>query len=322
VFTIHNLAFQGLAPMATIDDLGLPRHVGTSESGEFFGQLSQLKLGIAHADLVTTVSPRYAREIQTPQHGAGLDGFLAARKDRLVGILNGIDTEVWDPARDPHIAVHYDADDPSGKMACKAALQREVGLPVRAGVPLIGSISRLTEQKGLGLILEAGEELARLDLQLVFLGRGERRYEDGLANLARRYPAKCALRTAHDDALAHRIEAGADFFLMPSRFEPCGLNQMYSHRYGTAPIERATGGLDDTVIDYDEETRTGTGFKFINEDPNALVATVRRALALYKRKESFDALVRQIMRIDHGWHTSARRYLELYDRVVKSRHAA
>jgi starch synthase len=193
---------------------------------------------------------------------------------------------------------------------------------VRAGVPLIGQVSRLTEQKGLKLLLEAGEELLRLDLQLVFLGRGERRFEDGLANLARRYPAKCALRTTHDDALAHRIEAGADFFLMPSQFEPCGLNQMYSHRYGTAPIVRATGGLDDTVVDYDETTHTGTGFKFVNEDRSALLATVRRALALYKRKDLFDALARQIMRIDHGWHRSARRYLEVYDRVVAGRRAA
>src|SRR5262249_11000721 len=322
VFTIHNLAFQGPAPRAYLEDLGLPWSLFTPEAGGCFGQLTQLKLGAALAERVTTVSPRYAREIQTPERGAGLEGFLARHAGKLVGILNGIDTETWDPARDPFLPARFDADDRSGKMACKAALQRELGLPVRAGVPLFGMVSRLTEQKGYKLLLEAGEELARLDAQWIFLGRGERRFEDGLANLVRRYPARFGLRVAQDDALAHRIEAGADFFLMPSSFEPCGLNQMYSQRYGTVPIVRATGGLDDTVVDYDETTRTGTGFKFGPEKADALVATLKRALALYKRKDAFDALGAQIMRPDHGWHRSARRYLELYERLAAERRAA
>jgi starch synthase len=315
VFTVHNLAFQGLAPREVVPELGLPWELFTPESGEFYGQLSQLKLGMALADRITTVSPTYAREIQTATHGAGLDGFLTSRRDRLVGILNGIDLEVWDPSRDPHIAVRYDAEDRSGKAACKSALQREVGLPVRAGVPLLGKVARMNEQKGWRLLIEAGEELAGLDAQFVFLAHGERRFEEGVANLVRRYPGKFAFKSGEDEPLAHRIEAGADFFLMPSIFEPCGLNQMYSQRYGTVPVVRATGGLEDTIVDYDETTRTGTGFKFVLDKPDALVATVRRALSLYKRREAFDALVGQIMRIDHGWARSAKRYLELYERL-------
>jgi len=316
VLTIHNLAFQGLAPKETALELGLDGENFTPETGELFGQMSLLKLGIARADRVTTVSPTYAREITTPEHGAGLDGFLAARQDRLVGILNGIDLETWDPARDPYLPVRYDADDRSGKAACKAALQREAGLPVRAGVPLFGKVARMTEQKGWRLLIEAGEELATFDAQFLFLGRGERRFEDGVANLVRRYPAKFAQRNTDDEGLAHRIEAGSDFFLMPSSFEPSGLNQMYSQRYGTIPIVRATGGLDDSVVDYDDVTRTGTGFKFIIDKPEALVATVKRALALYKRRDAFDVLSGQIMHIDHGWAKSARRYLEVYDRAI------
>jgi starch synthase len=319
VLTIHNLAHQGLAPLAALEAAGLDPALGAAETGELGGQLSLLKLGIAMADRITTVSPRYAREICTPAHGAGLDTFLTARQGRLVGILDGIDVEAWDPARDPALPVRYDADDPSGKAACKAALQREVGLPVRAGVPLFGKVARMTEQKGWKLLVEAGNELSTLDAQLVFLGRGERRYEDGIANLARRVPAKCAFRASEDEGLAHRLEAGSDFFLMPSLFEPCGQNQMVSQRYGTVPVVRATGGLDDTVVDYDDTTRTGTGFKFDEAKADALVAAVKRAIALYKRREAFDALVRQIMRIDHGWARTARRIVEVYQHVLAGR---
>jgi len=322
VLTIHNLAFQGIMPRSLVDEIELGWDLFTSEAGEFFGQLNLLKLGIAHADRITTVSPRYAREMQTPEHGSGLDGFLRERRDRLVGILNGIDTEVWDPARDPHLGVRYDAEDRSGKNACKAALQREVGLPVRAGVPLFSQISRMTEQKGHALLSEATEELARLDAQFLFLGKGERRFEGLLDSLARRYPARFAVRFEYSDALAHRITAGSDFIMMPSQFEPCGLNQMYGHRYGTVPIVRATGGLDDTVVDYDERTRTGTGFKFSEYTAPALVSCLKRAAALYRQRDALDRLSSQIMRLDHSWSASARRYLSVYERLIATRKAA
>ena len=315
VFTIHNLSHQGLAPRDIVAEVGLGPELVGPETGELAGQLSQVKLGIALADRVTTVSPTYAREICTPVRGGGLEGFLTARRDRLSGILNGIDLETWDPARDPHLAVRYDADDRSGKAACKAALQREVGLPIRTGVPLLGQVARMTEQKGWKLLLDAGEELATLDAQFVFLAHGERRFEEGVANLVRRYPSKFAFKTGDNEPLSHRIVAGADLFLVPSMFEPCGLTQMYAQRYGTVPIVRATGGLEDTVVDYDDATRTGTGFKFELAHPDALVATVRRALSLTKRREAFDALAGQIMRTDHGWARSARRYVELYEKL-------
>jgi starch synthase len=322
VLTLHNLAFQGLAPRQAVEEIGLPWDVFTPDGAEFFGKLSLLKLGIAHADRLTTVSPRYAREICTPEHGGGLDGFLRQRQDRLVGIVNGIDTEVWDPARDPHLPVRYDAEDRTGKMACKSALQRELGLPVRAGVPLFGHVSRMTEQKGFTLIIEAAEELAKLDAQFVFLGQGERRFEAALEALALRLPARFVARTTYDEPLAHRIHAGADFFLMPSHFEPCGLNQMYCHRYGTIPIVRATGGLDDTVVDYDERTRTGTGFKFTEYTAAALVGSIKRAVAHYRHRDAAAALSSQIMRLDHSWQVSARRYLQVYEQAIASRLAA
>jgi starch synthase len=322
VLTIHNLAFQGLAPRAVVEELGLGWDIFTPEVGEFFGQLNLLKLGIAFADRLTTVSPRYAREICTSEQGAGLDGFLRERRSRLAGILNGIDTEIWDPERDPLLPVRYDGTDRLGKAACKAALQREVGLPVRASVPVFGQVSRLTEQKGYTLINECAEELAKLDAQVVFLGNGERRFEDMLSGLARRHPARIAFRGEYDEKLAHRIMAGADFYLMPSLFEPCGLNQMYAQRYGTVPIVRATGGLDDTVIDYDEATRTGTGFKFAEPTAAALVSAVKRAVILYRQRDAMNALLTQIMRLDHGWNVSARRTIELYERSITERRAA
>lgn len=316
VFTIHNLAFQGLQPREIVDELGLGWDVFTPEAAEFYGQLSLLKAGIAWADRVTTVSPRYAREIQTAEQGAGLEGFLRKRADRLVGILNGIDLGVWSPDRDPHLPVRYDARDRSGKSACKAALQRELGLPVRAQVPLVGSISRLTEQKGFDLVAAAGDELARLDAQFLFLGTGDKKFVDALLDLQRRYPMKVAVRVAYDDAVAHRIYAGSDFFLMPSHFEPCGLSQLYSLRYGTIPIVRATGGLDDSIVDWDERTRTGTGFKFAEYTPAALAACVKRALTAYRHHDPFNELVARAMGLDHGWAVSARRYVEVYRELV------
>jgi starch synthase len=312
VFTVHNLAFRGLAPKSLIEDLGLGWDVFTPDGAEFYDQLSLLKAGMAYADKITTVSPRYAREIQTGDAGHGLDGFLRARAGKLVGILNGIDMDEWDPAHDPHIPVRYDADDPTGKGACKAQLQREFGLPMRAGLPLVASVSRLTEQKGFDLVAQAGEELARQDVQLLFLGTGDPRWEQALRELARRHPMKVAVRIAHDEATAHRVEAGADLFLMPSRYEPCGLTQLQSLRYGTIPIVRATGGLDDTVVDFDEKTRTGSGFKFDEPTAAALASAVKRAISAYKNREAWAELSQNVMRLDFGWSGSARRYVDLY----------
>jgi starch synthase len=316
VMTVHNLAFQGLAPRDVVPRLGLPWEVYTPHGGEFYGQLSLLKLGLAYADRIVAVSPRYAREIQTPEHGGGLDGFLRARAARVTGILNGIDTDVWNPSKDAYLAAHFDAQDRAGKGPCKMALLREVGLAPRAHVPVVATISRLTEQKGFDLVKQAGDELARLDAQFVFLVAGEKRYQDALLELARRYPTKIAVRLGYDEALSHRIIAGSDLFLMPSRFEPCGLTQLYALRYGTIPIVRATGGLDDTVIDHDERTRTGSGFKFADYTAQALVSTVRRALAVYKHREAWDDLVARGMLIDSSWAMSAKRYVEVYEQIV------
>ena len=322
VLTIHNLAFQGLAPKSVIDQLGLGWDLFQPDGIEFYDQVSLLKAGIVFADRVTTVSPRYAREIQHPSHGAGLDGFLRARAGKVMGILNGIDTLAWNPETDAAIAAHYDAIDRTGKARCKVALQRELGLTVRAQVPVIGWISRMTEQKGIDLVTKSAEDLSRLDAQLVFLGQGEPRYQAAVQELARRFPGKVAYRAGHDEGLSHRIQAGSDLMLVPSHFEPCGLNQLYAFRYGTIPVVRATGGLDDTVVDYDEKTKTGTGFKFIDYTPAAMIACLRRAVATYRHNAQWNELVGRVMGLDFGWPASARRYIELYDELVPKRAAA
>jgi starch synthase len=316
VLTIHNLAYQGTAPAATIDALGLGWDAFTPEGVEFYGQLSLLKAGIVAADRLTTVSPRYAREIRTPELGCGLDGLLRANAGKLSGILNGIDSLVWDPARDRFTAANYSLEDLSGKRACKRALQAQLGLPVRPEVPLVGVVSRLAEQKGSELLLEAAPKLAPLDLQLGILGDGDAAIGARLTDLAARHPRWIAVRIGYNDALAHAIYAGADLFAMPSRFEPCGLGQLYALRYGTAPVVRATGGLDDTVVDWDARTRTGTGFRFEPYTPEALAGALARAVATYRDPMQFAWLVRSAMRQDFSWRASARRYLSLYRELV------
>ena len=264
VFTIHNLAFQGLfAPeVAAVVDLG---GAGFSPEGhEFYGRLSYLKAGLAVADRITTVSPRYAREILAEEFGFGMDGYLQSRAERLSGVLNGCDYDQWNPARDPACAVPYSAEDPSGKRACKAALQRALGLVVRPRAPLIGAVSRLSWQKGFDYAAGALEALCTdREVQVVILGSGERELEQRLQALAARFPGRVAVRIGYDEELSHRIYAGSDLFLMPSRYEPCGLGQMYALRYGAAPVVRTTGGLDDTVVDFDARSHSGTGFKFV-----------------------------------------------------------
>lgn len=316
VFTVHNLAFQGLYPADFVDELGLGRDLFTPEGFEFYGKLNLLKAGIVFADRITTVSPKYAREIQTPEFGCGLDGLLRARATTLTGILNGVDYDLWDPRHDPNLPKAFGPDDVAGKAVCKEALQKSFGLPLRPAVPLIGAISRLTEQKGFDLVAEIAEELAQLDVQLAIVGAGAKDLEARLGDVARRFPNKLAFKIAFDDRLAHLVEAGSDMFLIPSRFEPCGLTQLYSLRYGSIPIARAVGGLDDTIVDYDPRSRTGNGFKFEEYSGSALLATIRRALNAFGNAESWREMMRRGMRLDHGWDTAGRRYLETYEDVL------
>ena len=306
VMTIHNLSFQGNHDAALLARLELPPSVFTPEGVEFYGRLSFLKGGIACADAVTTVSSTYAHEIQTPELGCGLDGLLRRRGGTLSGILNGIDTRAWDPATDTHIAQRYDARSLERKAANKTALQRRMNLTLDAGVPLIGAVTRLTHQKGIDLVAAAADELVALPAQIAIVGRGERALEDAIMALAARHPGRIAAQVAFDENLAHAIEAGADMFLMPSRFEPCGLNQMYSQRYGTLPVVRATGGLIDTVED------GVTGFRFEKADPAALVAAVERALVTYADPARWVKMQRAAMERDFSWLAAARRYADLY----------
>lgn len=314
VFTIHNLGYQGLFWHYDMHLTGLGWELFSPEGIEFWGKLSFLKAGLVFADLLTTVSPTYAKEIQTPEMGHGLDGVLRARADRLVGILNGIDVEEWNPETDPHVARNYSARALAGKKACKADLQRTFGLPVKPRVPLFGVISRLADQKGFDLLAPLLPSLVERGVQLVLLVSGDPAHEDLFQAMARRWPKQIGVRIAYDGVLAHRIEAGADVFLMPSRYEPCGLNQMMSLRYGTVPVVRATGGLDDTVVEADP-AQEGNGFKFREYDTAAFLAAIDRALALYQDARAWQAVMRRGMAADFSWDASARRYLDVYERA-------
>ena len=314
VFTIHNLAFQGVYPASTIEEIGLPWEVFHVQAMEFWGQISYLKAGINFSERLTTVSPAYGREILSPELGFGMEGVLARRSQSLVGILNGIDTERWNPAADPYLPARYSAADLSGKVQAKRTLLRTVGLPDAPDAlrrPVIGLVSRLTDQKGFDLIADAADELMQLDASWVMLGSGERRYEELWTGLAARYPDRVSTAIGFDDRLEHLITAGADAFLMPSKFEPCGLNQLNCLRYGTLPIVRATGGLEDTVQDAGSTGR-GTGFKFADYTVNALLDAVRRALATYRKPELWTKMQQTAMRQDFSWDVSAREYVKVY----------
>jgi starch synthase len=305
LLTIHNLAFQGNFDPVWVERLGLPNELFSIERLEFHGRLSFLKGGIVFADALNTVSPRYAREIQEPETGCGLDGLLRARGGALSGILNGIDTAAWDPARDPLIASRYDARSLQRKAANKAALQRRLNLELDEHALLLGSVGRITRQKGTDLLAAAGAELLDGSTQLALLGAGEREIEQALTALAARHPGRMAVRIGFDDGLAHLVEAGADVFLMPSRFEPCGLNQMYSQRYGTPPVARETGGLADTIED------GVNGFLFQRAEPPALADAVRRAAAAWRQPARWREMQRAAMARDFSWAAAARRYADL-----------
>jgi starch synthase len=312
VFTIHNLAYQGMFPKSAMDDVGLPWSIFHAQGGvEFHDQLNLMKAGLSFADALTTVSPTYAHEILTVEGGYGLDSVLRARAHDLFGILNGIDAREWDPARDPHLPAHFHLGDLRGKARCKAALQREMGLPVKPHVPLVGLVGRLADQKGVDLVVAALPALLALDAQFALVGSGERDWEEAFSWAARTNPERLAARIGFDEGLAHRIEAGADLFLMPSRFEPCGLNQLYSLRYGTPPVVRAVGGLVDTVDDYDGWKR-GTGFKFAPLDPGAMVSSLRRALDVWRDVRAWRGIQERGMAMDFSWERSAERYEALY----------
>ena len=318
VFTVHNLAFQGVFPASVVPAIGLEWDVLHVQALEYWGQVSYLKGGVNFSETITTVSPTYAREIVTPDLGFGLEGVLARRAGDLVGILNGIDTDRWNPAADPFVSAKYDASNLAGKAAAKEALLEAVNLPrdkAALSRPVVGLISRLTDQKGFDLISSAAADLMSMDAGWVMIGSGERRYEELLRDLAARNPQTVSATIGFDERLAHLIEAGADLFLMPSRFEPCGLNQMYSLRYGTVPVVRAIGGLDDTVRDVDEPGGNGNGFKFAEYSPAALVATLRRALTAYHNRAAWKKIQQRGMRLDHSWDASAREYVKVYRRT-------
>jgi starch synthase len=318
LFTIHNLAYQGIYGPETLAWAGIDgSHFHAGSPFEFWGKVNFMKVGIECSDLLSTVSETYAREIQTSsEYGHGLEGVLRRRRDHLFGIVNGIDGLEWNPETDPLLPARFSSRDLGGKAVCKRELLAAFGLPRPPGrVLLVGIVSRLADQKGFDLIGEAAGELARLDLQLVVLGDGQSRHRAMLQELAARHPERIAVRFGYDDRLAHLVEAGSDAFLMPSRYEPCGLNQLYSLRYGTVPIVRATGGLADTVESYDLETGTGSGFRFEAYAATEMLLAVRKALAVYGDGARWGALVARIMDLDWSWERSARTYAELYRRL-------
>jgi starch synthase len=318
VITVHNLAYQGAFPMEDLPLTGLPGDLGSPGSSlEAWGQANMLKAGLMESDVINTVSETYAGEIQTAEYGAGLEDVLQSRREVLHGILNGADYSVWDPRVDALIPHKFDPDQMDGKAKNKIALLEAVGLPSNPerDVPLIGLVSRLVEQKGFDIIEEALPGLLELDLQMVFLGTGEPRYHESLSEFARSHPEKVSVSLAFDNRLAHLIEAGSDMFLMPSRFEPSGLNQIYSLRYGTVPIVRATGGLADTVVDYG--AGEGNGFVFDSYDSAALADAVRRAVNAYQDKDAWSALVARGMAQDFSWGASAKKYEGLYREAMK-----
>ena len=326
VLTIHNLGYQGLFPSAEIYATGLDWDVFTPDHFEFYDNLNLLKGGISFADALTTVSPTYAREIQTEEFGHGLHGVLTNHGSKLTGIVNGIDPRVWNPRVDMHLPAGYHSGAMSGKKTCRRLLQSEMGLPVRSSCLLLGVISRLDRQKGIDLVSAAFRELAALDLQLVVLGSGDAELQAQLELLAADFPDQVAVRIGYDEPLAHRIIAGSDAFLMPSRYEPCGLTQLYSQAYGTVPIVRSTGGLADTVTDYTPRrlgSGRASGFAFPDPDAAQLAAALRRAAKLYfTDHKAWNKLMKLIMRLDRSWQNSAAEYLAVYDKLAQAVPAA
>ena len=317
VFTIHNLGYQGLFWHYDMHLLNLGWEYFTPEYLEFYGKINFLKGGIVSSDIINTVSRKYSKEIQTPEFGAGLDGVLRSRKSDLYGIINGVDYDDWDPATDAHISSNFTAETVALKARNKAVLQKAFGLPAQPDVPLVASISRLADQKGFDLVADALEEMVGLGMQYVLLGAGQRKYHDLFAALSKKHPKSFAVKIAYDNSLAHLIEAGADLFLMPSRYEPCGLNQIYSLKYGTVPVVRSVGGLEDTIRDDAAEPHLATGFKFYEYTGAEMLGALKRALVLYSNKDAWLALIKRCMREDFSWEKSATEYAALYKKALE-----
>ena len=323
VFTIHNMGYQGLFPPDTLALLMLPWELLAISKMEFFGQVNFLKGALVYSDYVTTVSKKYSQEIQTTEYGFGLEGVLRDRAATVTGILNGVDYDEWSPQTDKFMVAKYSPQDLNGKLQCKHDLLHAFGIAnADAKIPVIGIVSRFAAQKGFDLISQIMDRLAREEMIMVILGSGDKAYEEMFQRLNKQFPNKIAVKVAFDNAIAHKIEAGADMFLMPSRYEPCGLNQIYSLKYGTVPIVRATGGLDDTIEPWDARTGKGTGFKFTDYTGEGLLATIKQALLAYRDPSSWQTLMRNGMSRDFSWGASAREYGKIYDRARQARASA
>jgi len=320
VFTIHNMGYQGLFAPDTLPLLTLPWDLFTIDKMEFFGQVNFLKGALGYADFVTTVSKKYSQEIQTAEFGFGLEGVLRDRSATVAGILNGVDYNEWSPQTDKFIAAKYSPADLSGKAICKQDLLASFGVAnPDLRLPVIGIVSRFAAQKGFDLIAQIMDRLAREEMIVVALGAGDKQYEEMFLRLNKQFPQKIAVKVAYDNAIAHKIEAGSDMFLMPSKYEPCGLNQIYSLKYGTVPVVRATGGLDDTIEPWDSRTGKGTGFRFSEYSSEALLLTIRDALRAYRDQTSWQSLMRNGMMKDFSWNASAREYVRIYERARQMR---
>ncbi|MEO8717666.1 MAG: glycogen synthase GlgA [Burkholderiales bacterium] len=324
VLTIHNLAYQGIFPARAFDDLGFPAGAGI-DGFEYYGNVSFLKVGLKHATKLTTVSPTYAREILTPGHGCGLDGVLRSRGDEIVGILNGINVDLWDPARDPHLAQSYGPDRLERKGVNKSALQRALGLPERDDIPLLGVVARLVDQKGLDLVIEAAAGIVGLPAQLVIHGQGEHEIEAALRALAARHPSAIAVRIGFDEHLAHRVAAGADIFLVPSRFEPCGLTPMQAARCGTPSVAHGTGGLADSIVDATPanlDAHVATGFVFDRPAPDAFLDAIQRALGIYRDPALWRTVQQAAMARDFSWTSAVPAYMGVYRGALSAQSSA
>lgn len=317
LFTIHNLAYQGLFPPEVLGQVGLPFYLFNPEDMEFYGQVNYLKAGLLYSDAISTVSPTYSQEIQTPEFGFGLDGVLRKRRHRLFGILNGIDYQEWNPETDPALPAHYSRQAPAGKFLCRQELLHYFGFDSQGKKPIIGLVSRLAGQKGFDLLVNSLDEILKRDLYLIILGTGEKHIQDMLIEAAKKYPGKFGLKIAFDDRLARLIYAGSDFFLIPSRYEPCGLTQMYSLRYGTIPIVRSTGGLKDSIQEFDPERLEGNGFLFQEYEPKSLLAALDRALSFYQRQPFWSKLKDNAFCSDFSWEKAAANYHELYLKILE-----
>jgi starch synthase len=319
ILTIHNLAYQGIFPAEYMAVSGLPAEFYSLSGFEYYGKMNFLKGGIVFADIITTVSEKYSLEIQTSEFGYGLEGILKERSSDVHGVLNGVDYREWNPETDSHIIANYNEKDLSGKKRCKKDLIKSFKLKGSEKAPLIGIVSRLAAQKGFDILAEAVDKLVELGFLMVLLGTGDEIYEKQFAEIRKKHKGRFGVKIAFDNALAHKIEAGADMFLMPSRYEPCGLNQMYSLKYGTIPVVRATGGLDDTIKEFDNKTKKGNGFKFAEYSSQALIKEMQRALEVYSRQERWLKLVKNGMREDFSWERSARTYEKIYHEALARR---